>query len=338
MRAQPRTRGAPPRRLRETAARARSTRGSRHPPGEWQSHPVRWLLPPRTVRGSTIHRPPAADPSDTIPPRRARSTGGRRSTPRRRLRNGNEQPVPWTPLLVRVETGPQSRLRVRIGIDQVFNRNRVALPFGPFVLDLDTRQLLRDGAEVHLSPKAFQLLAILVERRPAALSKAALLEQLWPATFVAEANLPNLIGEIRAAIGDDPHSPAFIRTVSRFGYAFSAEVDGPAPSAREATHEFKLARDGRHQLLCEGENLIGRTNQSGSWFDSISVSRRHARIIVRGDSASVEDLGSKNGTYVDDVKITAATPLVSGALIRFGSIAVRFRIDLLDDTTMTAAE
>ena len=214
----------------------------------------------------------------------------------------------------------------------------MALPFGPFVLDLDTRQLLRDGAEVHLSPKAFQLLAILVERRPAALSKAALLEHLWPATFVAEANLPNLIGEIRAAIGDDPHSPAFIRTVSRFGYAFSAEVDGPAPNAREAAHEFKLARDGRHQLLCEGENLIGRTNQSGSWFDSISVSRRHARIIVRGDSASVEDLGSKNGTYVDEVKITAATPLVNGAQIRFGSIAVTFRIDLLDDTTMTVAE
>ena len=90
--------------------------------------------------------------------------------------------------------------------------------------------------------------------------------------------------------------------------------------------------------MCEGENLIGRTNQNGSWFDSISVSRRHARIIVRGDSASVEDLGSKNGTYVDEVKITAATPLVSGAQIRFGSIAVTFRIDPLDDTTMTAAE
>jgi DNA-binding winged helix-turn-helix (wHTH) protein len=214
----------------------------------------------------------------------------------------------------------------------------VALSFGPFVLNLNTRQLLRDGTEVHLSPKAFQLLAILVERRPAALSKAALQEQLWPSTFVAEANLPNLIGEIRGAIGDDPHSPTFIRTVSRFGYAFSAEVDGPAPAARQATHEFKLVRDGRHQLLCEGENVIGRTANSGSWFDSISVSRRHAMIVVHGDSASVEDLGSKNGTYVDDVRITAATPLASGARIRFGSIAVTFRIDLLDDTTMTVAE
>jgi hypothetical protein len=181
-------------------------------------------------------------------------------------------------------------------------------------------------------------LAILVERRPAALSKAALQEHLWPATFVAEANLPNLIGEIRGAIGDDPHSPVFIRTVSRFGYAFSAQADCPVPSSREATHECKLARDGRHQLLCEGENIIGRTTRSGSWFDSISVSRRHARIIVYGDSASVEDLGSKNGTYVNDVQITVVTPLASGARIRFGSIEVTFRIDLLDETTKTTAE
>jgi DNA-binding winged helix-turn-helix (wHTH) protein len=214
----------------------------------------------------------------------------------------------------------------------------VALSFGPLVLNLETRQLLRDGTEVHLSPKAFQLLAILVERRPAALSKAALQEHLWPATFVAEANLPNLIGEIRAAIDDDPRSPRFIRTVSRFGYAFSAEADCPTPGAPEATHEFKLVRDGQHQLLCEGENLIGRTARIGSWFDSISVSRRHARIIVDGDSASVEDLGSKNGTYVDEVRITVATPLASGSRIRFGSIAVTFRIDVLDDTTRTSAE
>jgi DNA-binding winged helix-turn-helix (wHTH) protein len=214
----------------------------------------------------------------------------------------------------------------------------VALSFGSFVLNLDTRQLLRDGVEVHLSPKAFQLLAILVERRPAALSKAALQEHLWPATFVDEANLPNLIGEIRAAIGDDPRRPTFIRTVSRFGYAFAAKAAGPEPSVREATHEFKLVRDGRQQLLCEGENLIGRTTGRGSWFDSISISRRHARIVVQGDSASVEDLGSKNGTFVNDVRITVATALDSGVQLRFGSVAVTFQVDVLNETTKTVAQ
>jgi len=213
----------------------------------------------------------------------------------------------------------------------------VAVLFGPFVLNLDTRQLLRDGTEVHLSPKAFELLAILVKRRPAALSKAALQEHLWPETFVAEANLPNLIGEIRAALGDDPRSPTFIRTVSRFGYAFSS-TDWPAPAPEEPRLEFRLERDGRQQLLTDGENLIGRSTQAGSWFDSISISRRHARIIVNGETASVEDLESKNGTYVDEVKITAATPLASGARIRFGSVSVTFRIERLDDSTMTAVE
>ena len=136
----------------------------------------------------------------------------------------------------------------------------MAVLFGPFVLNLDTRQLLRDGTEVHLSPKAFELLAILVKRRPAALSKAALQEHLWPETFVAEANLPNLIGEIRAALGDDPRSPTFIRTVSRFGYAFSS-TDWPAPAPEEPRLEFRLERDGRQQLLTDGENLIGRSTR-----------------------------------------------------------------------------
>jgi hypothetical protein len=204
-------------------------------------------------------------------------------------------------------------------------------------LNLETRQLLRDGAEVHLSPKAFQLLALLAERRPKAVSKAALQEHLWPATFVAEANLPNLVGEIRAALGDDPRTPRFIRTVSRFGYAFSA-IDGSVHAPGEGRIEFKLVRDGRTQLLTEGENMVGRTSQSGSWFDSASISRRHARIIVHGDSASVEDLESKNGTYVDEVKITSATPLASGARIRFGSVGVTFIAERPEDSTETTAE
>ncbi len=111
------------------------------------------------------------------------------------------------------------------------------------------------------------------------------------------------------------------------------------PRARERRRTSSSSRATAGTSCCaRGKTSLAVPTQSGSWFDSISVSRRHARIIVRGDSASVEDLGSKNGTYVDEVKITAATPLASGALIRFGSIAVTFRIDLLDDTTMTVAE
>jgi Transcriptional regulatory protein, C terminal len=73
--------------------------------------------------------------------------------------------------------------------------------FGDFIVDTDTRELLRESRPVHLSPKAFQLLELLVTARPRALSKDALYKRLWPNTFVVEANLSNLVGELRAAIG-----------------------------------------------------------------------------------------------------------------------------------------
>jgi DNA-binding winged helix-turn-helix (wHTH) protein len=94
------------------------------------------------------------------------------------------------------------------------------LRFDDFTLDDDTRQLLRPDREVHLSPKAFDLLAMLLAARPRALPKAVLHTGLWPDTFVSEANLAMLVAEIRSALGDDARTPRFVRTVQRYGYAF----------------------------------------------------------------------------------------------------------------------
>ena len=96
--------------------------------------------------------------------------------------------------------------------------------FDRFLLDVPGRRLLRDGADVHLTPKAFELLHLLIDRRPAAVAKNAIMEALWPSTFVLEANVANLIAEIRVALGDDASRPRFVRTVPRFGYAFSGDV------------------------------------------------------------------------------------------------------------------
>ena len=96
--------------------------------------------------------------------------------------------------------------------------------FCPFTLDLESRQLSNTGEEIHLEPKAFELLSALVLERPKALSKADLQERLWPGTFVAEANLSNLVAEIRAALGDPARAPKFVRTVHGFGYAFCGEA------------------------------------------------------------------------------------------------------------------
>lgn len=102
--------------------------------------------------------------------------------------------------------------------------------FGEFVLDLDSRELRRGLEPVRLSPKAFQLLEILVANRPKALSKADLQEQLWPNTFVVEKNLANLVSEIRQALGDSSSAPVFIRTVPRYGYAFHVTSPGVSES------------------------------------------------------------------------------------------------------------
>ena len=109
--------------------------------------------------------------------------------------------------------------------------------FGDFVFDSDTHELLCGGNRVTLSPKAFQLLEVLIENRPRALSKSVLLNRLWENTFVVEANLSNLVGEIRHALGEDSRTPRFVRTIPRFGYAFQCvETDPEQPFPRADEH------------------------------------------------------------------------------------------------------
>src|SRR5213593_1120287 len=97
------------------------------------------------------------------------------------------------------------------------------LRFGDCEFDRDTREVFRGGKPVHVSPKAFALLAVLIERRPKAVSKQELHELLWPDTFVSDANLPNLVAELREILGDDAQESRIIRTVQRFGYSFRVE-------------------------------------------------------------------------------------------------------------------
>jgi Tol biopolymer transport system component/DNA-binding winged helix-turn-helix (wHTH) protein len=128
----------------------------------------------------------------------------------------------------------------------------VRIRFGPFTLDLESRQLTSGGEDVHLEPKAFELLSALVLARPKALSKADLQERLWPGTFVAEANLSNLVAEIRAALGDPARAPKYVRTAHGFGYAFCGDAEqvtdpvdaAPAPVASESSHAVQADEPG----------------------------------------------------------------------------------------------
>ena len=199
--------------------------------------------------------------------------------------------------------------------------------FGPFTLDLDTRQLTRGGREIHLAPKAFDLLAALVMDRPKVLSKAELQERLWPATFVAEANLSNLVAEVREALGDSPRSPSYIRTAHGFGYAFcgDAAVTGPRQRAPEGPPCW-LEWDGRRLPLSIGAHVIGRDPDVEIPLDQSTVSRRHARLVVTMEGAVLEAFVSKNGTFRGMERVDAPIQLTDGDAIRVGSVLMTFRV------------
>ena len=199
--------------------------------------------------------------------------------------------------------------------------------FAEFVFDSGSRELRGRGGPCRLSPKAFECLGALLERRPQAVPRAHLQDRLWPKTFVADTSLRRVIAEIRAALGDDERRPRFIRTVRGFGYAFcgAAEEEGAGRPAAPGAAACRLEWDKREIPLREGENILGRTDDAAVWIDSPNISRRHARIVVSGGKATIEDLGSKNGTSVSGRRITGPTPLEGGDHIELGPVVMTFR-------------
>lgn len=203
------------------------------------------------------------------------------------------------------------------------------LRFDDCQLDLNARLLFRDSREVHLPPKAFELLKLLVETRPRALSKSELLDAVWPGVFVSDASLARVITQLRNAVGDSARRPHIIRTVHRYGYAFVAPVvEGavPAESVRvERAYSRYLVLGHRTFPLTDGEHIVGREPIVEIFLDSPKVSRRHARIIVSGPTVTIEDLGSKNGTFVRGDRIETPVGLEPGDTIQVGP----FTLDVL---------
>jgi DNA-binding winged helix-turn-helix (wHTH) protein len=200
--------------------------------------------------------------------------------------------------------------------------------FGPFTLDPATRELLEGGRAIHLSPKAFDVLQVLVEARPTVVPKADLHDRIWPGTFVVDANLSVLIGEIRKALADSAQTPRYIRTVHKVGYAFCGDAaEAPAAVRSNAASRYWLAWNDRTLALSAGDNLIGRSPECGIWVDAAGVSRRHARLRLDADSgaAAIEDLGSMNGTFVNETRVESPMALRDGDLVHLGSIALTFR-------------
>jgi DNA-binding winged helix-turn-helix (wHTH) protein len=209
--------------------------------------------------------------------------------------------------------------------------------FGGYCLDLGTRQLLHGETEVRLSPKAFDLLQVLVDSRTRAVSKAELHDRLWPGTFVTDANLAVLVADLRSALHDRPGAPKFVRTVRGFGYAFCGQISG-AVDASASRRTCWIVWSGREIALHDGDNIIGRDPGATVRLDLPSVSRRHARIVVSPEGAIVEDLGSKNGTLLRKERIPGAARLNDFDELQVGSVRLTVRILSGDVATQTVAD
>jgi DNA-binding winged helix-turn-helix (wHTH) protein len=210
--------------------------------------------------------------------------------------------------------------------------------FGEFVLDPERRTLLSNGEERHLSKKAFDLLEILVGSAPNAKTKQELYRTLWGDTIVEEANLPNLVSEIRAALGESARSNRFIRTVHGYGYSFAGAIARQWPAAEPGARSQQVCSLlwNRVELpLVAGRNTIGRGAEADVTIDAGSVSRLHACVTVAGGRVAIEDLGSKNGTQVRGERISGAVELRDGDELRIGAIDVVFRATGRQSSTLS---
>ena len=209
---------------------------------------------------------------------------------------------------------------------------------GEWLVEPTLDRISRDGQIVRLRPRAMDVLICLAIEAGNLASKQTIIDAVWRTEFVSEHALTQVVAELRSALGDDARNPAFIENIPRRGYRLVATVTPVAmsvPSARDASLPFKLqSEDGDHPLM-QGPNIIGRTIDADLCIDRSEVSRCHARILVQGTTATIEDLGSKNGTYVNGEQLDGPALLTNGDEIWIGRSVARLRFLVEGEPTMT---
>lgn len=191
--------------------------------------------------------------------------------------------------------------------------------FDRFEFDPLTRRLRCAGADIHLAPKCFELLAALLDGAPRVVSKRELHARLWPGGVVADATLVAVVKHLRTALDDRDRAAPLIRTVHRVGYALEAPLMQRGKEIPIVGTCWLMAGE-RKLPLASGENIVGRDELAKIRLDDPTVSRRHARILVSATGAVLEDLGSKNGTFIDGrVLGNAPVRLVRGSGLAFGT-------------------
>jgi DNA-binding winged helix-turn-helix (wHTH) protein len=203
------------------------------------------------------------------------------------------------------------------------------LRFGPFEVDLTTRELKKMSVLVALPPQPFDVLAILLERPGMLVTRQELRARLWPdAVFVDfDHGLNKAISKLREVLGDNGAKPRFVETLPRRGYRFITPVSSQSMELAGPVAVARLLYEGRTAALSPGAHVVGRDKTSAVYLDSPSVSREHARVTVSASVASIEDLNSKNGTRINGKAILGVTRLEDGDQIQIGLIRLTFRIN-----------
>jgi DNA-binding winged helix-turn-helix (wHTH) protein len=191
-------------------------------------------------------------------------------------------------------------------------------------------RISRGREVVRVPPRAMQVLLCLVDRGGQVVTKRQLIDAVWDEECVTEGALTRCVAILRRILGDDAGQPRYVENVPRRGYRLVMPTRPPSDD-REAACGSRpsscwLSFGQRRFDLAEGENVIGRAQDAAVHIDHKNVSRHHARIRVAGARATVEDLGSRNGTFLGGRRLETACDLHDGDAIGIGSVTLVFRV------------
>jgi DNA-binding winged helix-turn-helix (wHTH) protein len=212
--------------------------------------------------------------------------------------------------------------------------------FAEFELDLAAYTLRSRGERVRLEKLPMEVLILLVRASGALVERGEIRAALWDSEVFIEhdAAINTAVRKIRQALGDDAEKPRFVETVVGKGYRFVAPVESPgfhgprnaiAPvrsAEGRAFPRYSVTRGADEFILETGINVIGRDPSLAVCIEHPSVSRRHASISIDREEAVLEDLKSRNGTFLDGRRIVAPATLHQGAIIGLGAITLTFRV------------
>jgi len=215
---------------------------------------------------------------------------------------------------------------------------RRSFHLGDWLVEPTLDRISRDGTILQLRPRAMDVLVCLALEAGRLAAKRHLIDAVWRTEFVSDHALTQVIAEIRAALGDDARNPTYIENIPRKGYRLVATVtpvEALARPVREVALPLRLRGEGTDFPLTQGTNVIGRTADAAVCIDRTEVSRCHARVVVNGTTATVEDLGSKNGTFLNGQRLNQPTALNDGDEIWIGRSVARFRYLIDGEPTQT---